>query len=454
MTQEIVEAALSKSGLLIFKELQRFFPTAEPEDYILNGAWNDELLKLDLQLIEAHRREAGADDPLEPEAVPDVSIPPTRVKTASGMLLPTAGRSVLPTGVLSGQPGAAVPAGIKSLLPTGVLKPQGSAPAIGSIAIPKPAVSYSSGALSQVRTIGLLSNKPVPPKQPAPAAKAPAAKAPAATAASPAAPPGSAGDSMLRQFTLFNTKWQINHLATKRVLERLASPARRRYVMLTFTSTTTGEAALLELEHYITKCEKENKWGDDEAGSASAPSSSLPAAQASIAKPKAPSVASAQAAIAKAKAAGLLAPKAPKAGLPRPLGTPAKAGAVAPAGLLAAKRPLASMATPSSDPAAKRPRIPGTAGAAPQAPTRAVGTVPAGVIGARAPVPKLRPVAPSAVAGGTPLRPAKLAGGFPPVIRGPVRPGGAVPSVRPLMRLAAGAKAASARLAVPKPRPY
>mmetsp|Transcript_56908 Transcript_56908/g.127908 ORF Transcript_56908/g.127908 Transcript_56908/m.127908 type:complete len:431 (-) Transcript_56908:119-1411(-) len=430
MTQEIVEAALAKSGLLVFKELQRFFPTADPEDYIAGGAWNDELLKLDLQLFEAHRREAGADDPLDLEAVPDVSIPPTRVKTASGMMMPTGGRSLLgpggvPTGLLAGKP-------LQGLLAPGVLKPQATAP--------KPAVSYASGTLSQVRTIGLPAGKFAQPK-------------PAATAT--ASPAGAAGDSMLRQVTLFNTKWQINPLSTKRVLERLSSPARRRYVMLTFTSTSTGDAALAELEQYITQCEQDNQWGgDDEAGSASAPSSSKPAAQAVIAKAKVGSFAF-QAALAKAKAAGLLAPKGPKAGgLPRPIGTPAKAGA--PAGILSLKRPVSAASTPTSD-AAKRPRLAGLAGVAPQAPVRTIGSAPAHatpVIGARAPMAKLRPLAPAGAAAGTALRPTKLAANLPPVIRGPVRPGVA-PSSRPSIgRLAAGAQAASARLAISKPRPY
>jgi len=57
------EEALNKSGTELFKELLRIYETAEPEDYQKLGHWKDDLLKMDLVLVEAHRKEAGAPDP-------------------------------------------------------------------------------------------------------------------------------------------------------------------------------------------------------------------------------------------------------------------------------------------------------------------------------------------------------------------------------------------------------
>lgn len=68
-----IEEALKKKGPELFRELLRIFPVAEVEDYWKNGAWKDDLMKTDLQLIEAHRKEAGAPDPLPLE---EVVMPP------------------------------------------------------------------------------------------------------------------------------------------------------------------------------------------------------------------------------------------------------------------------------------------------------------------------------------------------------------------------------------------
>jgi hypothetical protein len=58
-----LEEALLKTGAELFKELYRVYPVAEPEDYIKNGSWRNDLMKSDLVLFESHRREAGAPDP-------------------------------------------------------------------------------------------------------------------------------------------------------------------------------------------------------------------------------------------------------------------------------------------------------------------------------------------------------------------------------------------------------
>lgn len=56
------DEALQKTGAELFKELYRIYPTADVEDYSKGGVWQNDLIKKDLQLIEAHRREAGAPD--------------------------------------------------------------------------------------------------------------------------------------------------------------------------------------------------------------------------------------------------------------------------------------------------------------------------------------------------------------------------------------------------------
>jgi len=65
---------LLKKGPELFKELLRVYPVAEPEDYFKAGQWRDDVMKVDLQLIEAHRLEAGAPDPppLEEVNVPEL----------------------------------------------------------------------------------------------------------------------------------------------------------------------------------------------------------------------------------------------------------------------------------------------------------------------------------------------------------------------------------------------
>lgn len=72
----MLEAALNKSGPELFKELLRVYPVADLDDYWRAGLWKNDLMKTDLVLIESHRREAGAPDPIPLEEVqmPDLPI--------------------------------------------------------------------------------------------------------------------------------------------------------------------------------------------------------------------------------------------------------------------------------------------------------------------------------------------------------------------------------------------
>jgi len=70
---EETDERLAKSGGDLFHELLRVYSVAEVDDYFKNGQWKDELMRTDLQLIEKHRREAGAP---EPPDLAEVKLPP------------------------------------------------------------------------------------------------------------------------------------------------------------------------------------------------------------------------------------------------------------------------------------------------------------------------------------------------------------------------------------------
>eukprot|EP00435_Cladocopium_sp_Y103_P044311 s467_g12.t1 len=69
----IVDLVKDKSGAELFKELFRLLPSLSFEDYFKNGVWQNDLMRLDIEVIDAHRREAGAPDPPPME---EVKFPP------------------------------------------------------------------------------------------------------------------------------------------------------------------------------------------------------------------------------------------------------------------------------------------------------------------------------------------------------------------------------------------
>lgn len=75
-----LEEALKKTGAELFKELYRVYPTADPEDYFKNGQWRNDILKADLTLMEAHRREAGAPDMPD---IDEITFPKLPMQTSS-----------------------------------------------------------------------------------------------------------------------------------------------------------------------------------------------------------------------------------------------------------------------------------------------------------------------------------------------------------------------------------
>jgi len=200
-----------KTGKELFLELLRLLPSAQTEDYFLNGRWKDEDIQLDYDLLSAHRREAGAEDP---PALEELEIPP----------MPNA--QVVSYGSFLQRP-ASVPVAASFAVGAGV-KPFISRP-------------LSAGSLTPAAL------RPQPPRTVPNAATLAAA---GAAAGGPSAE--------LRQIAMFIAKWKLEATKTKLLLARLP-PARRRWVMTKFAqngpSPPTGQ-----LEQYIGRCERENLW--------------------------------------------------------------------------------------------------------------------------------------------------------------------------------------------------
>lgn len=65
------------TGAAIFKELKKVIPTIDEEDYKKNGVWQDEVMKLDAELLQRHLEEAGA--PRVETNLPLYKAPPQEV---------------------------------------------------------------------------------------------------------------------------------------------------------------------------------------------------------------------------------------------------------------------------------------------------------------------------------------------------------------------------------------
>mmetsp|Transcript_151060 Transcript_151060/g.263242 ORF Transcript_151060/g.263242 Transcript_151060/m.263242 type:complete len:269 (-) Transcript_151060:207-1013(-) len=197
----MLEAALNKSGPELFKELLRVYPVADLDDYWRGGLWKNDLMKTDLVLIESHRREAGAPDPIPLEEVQMPELP------------------------------------IQCKLP---------------------------GMFGMVAVNGV-----VPPKAAAMAGATTAAGGPVAE---------------LRLIALFVAKWKMDPTKTKLLLAKM-TPARRRYVIQNFKTSSSGTEASIALDHFIAGCEKSGDW--DKAPTVVAPKPLVPGA---VAPPKRPSI--------------------------------------------------------------------------------------------------------------------------------------------------------------------
>lgn len=224
-----------KKGPELFKELLRHFPLASPDDYYKHGVWQDDLLRLDVQVIAAHRLEAGAPDPL----------PLSEVKMPE---LPVAMPSVFAPSLLQHQ------AILKTMTASGlVLGPR----PVGPLTVPTvgtaPAAASSPAAAAAVGKAAAV----------AAAVAALPSGSPMAKGSVVVPPPGGAGAAQaaadLRQIALFVSKWQLDPTRTSALLTRL-SPARRLFVMQNFQATAGTETANAQLGEYLVRCEKTGAW--------------------------------------------------------------------------------------------------------------------------------------------------------------------------------------------------
>jgi len=208
------EDILKKTGADLFRELLRVYSVAELEDYFKAGIWKEDLIKADLNLVYAHRQEAGAPDPPDLEDVPMPQVP----KVAT------------PTLVLG--------MGARPVIPGGLIRP-------GGIVVPGAPIRPVAGI------------RVVPPAGTAPGA------ANGATATS-----GPAAE--LKLISLFIAKWKLDPTKAKMLLARM-TPAKRRFVITNFKNAAGVADATFALEQYIAQCEKTNAWGAAVAAAGATP---------------------------------------------------------------------------------------------------------------------------------------------------------------------------------------
>lgn len=79
------ENSLSNGDL--FRELKRLLPLAQHESYYADGAWKRKHLLFDIEIIKAHRKEAGAPEPLPVKDIPELvqmKLPPSSSRPPLG----------------------------------------------------------------------------------------------------------------------------------------------------------------------------------------------------------------------------------------------------------------------------------------------------------------------------------------------------------------------------------
>eukprot|EP00933_Yihiella_yeosuensis_P017180 TRINITY_DN14426_c0_g1_i1.p1 TRINITY_DN14426_c0_g1~~TRINITY_DN14426_c0_g1_i1.p1 ORF type:complete len:240 (-),score=54.61 TRINITY_DN14426_c0_g1_i1:105-824(-) len=185
----IYDFVKGKQGPDLFKELYRLLPLVYAEDYYKNGVWQNEQMLMDIQIVDAHRKEAGAPEPM---TLDDVKIPN----------LP--GPGMTQTSAMAGMMRALQPGSVNGITPAAV---SSTAPA-GTI----PAVSLT-----------------------------------------------------MPDIALFISKWKLDAMRTKTMLEKLIAP-QRKFVLQNFKYIPAiGTVSTDKLEEYITKCETEKLWPSAEA---------------------------------------------------------------------------------------------------------------------------------------------------------------------------------------------
>ncbi|CAE8630738.1 unnamed protein product [Polarella glacialis] len=219
----IKDAIQNKGGPDLFRELLRQYPLAELEDYYKNGVWQLEMLKLDIEILDAHRAEAGA-----PYVIPldEVKMPATMPATSQPMN--------------------------QAQVMANMMRALGSSGAVlnGTAAVPLSAAQIAVSAQALAARL--------------PGA-ALAAAAPVAVGAT-----GVPAPLDMRTIALWVSKWKLEPVKTKALLEKL-TPPRRRFIMQNFKFVAeNGSLPVVKLEEYIRECEKTSSW-DAVSGEAAAP---------------------------------------------------------------------------------------------------------------------------------------------------------------------------------------
>lgn len=276
MADDDQEEILKKKGPELFRELKRVYPGANVEDYFAMGAWKDDVMAVDWQLVSAHRREAGAEEPpaLEDVPMPAVPKPTVLAKAKAGVL---AGGLSRPMGLgptsaplLGAKLLEAARAKAKALAAARLAQAGAKAGALSKLARP----DGFSGPKA-VGTVGLAA-------KPNGIAKAKAATPTTALS-------GTSGPVQeLRQIALFLAKWRLDPTRTKMMLAKLG-PIRRRYVIQNFKPG--GGQPTDSLQQYIAQCEKSNAWPGAASGAKAAVSkpTAVPKALSGTKRPWTPS---------------------------------------------------------------------------------------------------------------------------------------------------------------------
>lgn len=248
-------------------------PLVEFQDYYKNGIWQNDLMRLDIEVIDAHRKEAGAPDvpPLEelefPELPPPVQVPAVQplVRPAGVPGTPAAAAAEALARLAAQQQAAGLPAPVTGAAAAVVVPPAtGALPVtVPPVTVPVPGQSAMPAPKAVV----------VPVPSPAAAGTVPAVVVPPLVA--PLAPVVPPRPLEHKDIALFVSTWKLDPNKAKAALEKI-TPARRRFVMQNFKGATNGASPAEKLEEYVAECEKSGAWDGD--GSASATPAAGPSA--------------------------------------------------------------------------------------------------------------------------------------------------------------------------------
>lgn len=272
-SNKIRETAFKKTGAELFRELLRHYIDADINDYFKNGQWRNEAMKADLILVHAHRREAGAPDPLPLDKVPMPKVPSPLGFAFPGIAMPKGITSL--AGATTSLQHAAVSNGLAELramalfvakwklepmrtkqllgrltpekrrqvLQSFTLEP-GIAPEFVNDVLEQFVAKIDDGASADI--LGGQSKAP-PPSVTAPSAMAISAGLGLSKAASMASVAAE-----MRLITLFVAKFKLDAIRTKTLLNGVPA-SKRTQVIQGFTTHLVGVEATDALEHYISE---------------------------------------------------------------------------------------------------------------------------------------------------------------------------------------------------------